>query len=114
MPEFLSLSIQLKEKFLKEFTSYEKLFFLQKAEEAINKKGYSVCEDLYHYCYFLTIMERLKNTKSSRSEGYLRLLLVHGLREIEDAIKLHEERLKDKKRRIPDEKGQEFIDFFYK
>lgn len=114
MPEFSNLLRELKEKFIKEFTSLEKLFFLQKAQEALNYKCYPVCEDLYYYCYFLTIKERLRNTKSSGSEGYLRLLLVHGMRETEDAIKLYEERLMDKRRSIPDERGHEFIDFFSK
>jgi hypothetical protein len=114
MPEFSNILKELKEKFIKEFTSSEKLFFLQKAREAINLKGYPACEDLYYYCYFLTMRERLRNTKSYGGEGYLRLLLVHGMRETEDAIKLHEERLKDNKKAIPDERGCEFIEYFSK
>lgn len=112
MPEFSTLLKELKEKFIKELTSSEKLFFLQKAQEAISQKGYPACEDLYYYCYFLTIKERLKNTKSAGSEGYLRLLLVHGLKEMDDAIKLHEDRLRDRRRMIPDESDHDFIDFF--
>lgn len=114
MFESSNLFKELKVKFIREFTATEKLFFLQKAEEALNHKGYPVSEDLYYYCYFLTVKERLKNTKSSGSEGYLRLLLVHGMKEIEDAIKLHEQRLIDKRRSIPDNRGLEFIDFFSK
>ncbi len=110
MSELSNVLEELKGRFIKEFTSPERLFFLQKAQEAINQKGYPVCEDLYYYCYFLTIKERLRNTKSSGSEGYLRLLLVHGMRETEDAINLHEERLRNKRSSISAERGNDFLD----
>ncbi len=114
MPELTYIRKELKDRFIKDLTSSEKIFFLEKAQEAINHKGYPVCEDLYHYCYFLSIRERFRSTRSVGSEGYLRLLIVVGVKEIEDAIKLHEERLKEHRRSVPDEKGYEFIDYFSK
>jgi hypothetical protein len=45
-------------------------------------------------------------------EGYLRFLLVEGIKDIEEAITLYEERLEKKKRLKPDTKGYEFIEHF--
>lgn len=114
MPEFTYIRQELKERFIKELIPSEKLFFLNKAKESILHKGYPACEDLYHYCYFLTLKKRLRGISSAGNEGFLRVLFVHGLKEMEDAIKLHEERLKENRRSALDAKGYEFIDFFSK
>ena len=101
----------LKEKFIQELNLSEKLFFLKKAKESI-MKGYQACEDLFHYCYFLTLRERFRGISPQRGEGYLRFLLVEGTKDIEEAITLYEERLEKKKRLKPDTKGYEFIEHF--
>jgi len=114
MPEYSYIRKGLKERFLNDLTSSEKLFFLKKAQESLLQKGYPASEDLYHYCYFLALKERLRSISSSGGEGFLRVLHVHGMKDMEDVIKLHEERLKENKRSAPDEKGYEFIEYFSK
>jgi hypothetical protein len=42
----------------------------------------------------------------------LRLLLVEGAKDVEEAIKLYEARLEDNKRPFPDEKGHQFLEYF--
>jgi hypothetical protein len=49
MSDNLSLRKELKEKFTREFTPSEKLFFLRKAKEAIDIRCYQPGEDLFHY-----------------------------------------------------------------
>ncbi|MDA8215870.1 MAG: hypothetical protein M0Z64_11445 [Nitrospiraceae bacterium] len=110
MSDNLSLKKELKEKFIREFTPSEKLFFLRKAKEAIDIRGYRACEDLFHYCYFLTLKERLRHI-SPQDDGYLRLLLVETKRNIEEEIKLYEERLELTKQPVPDKTGSKFIEF---
>jgi len=90
----------------------EKLFFLKKAREAITLKGYPACEDLFNYCYFLTLKERFRSISTQGGEGYLRFLLVEGTKDVEVAIKLYEERLEKKKLLKPDTKGYKFIEYF--
>ncbi|MDI6890719.1 MAG: hypothetical protein QMC83_07275 [Thermodesulfovibrionales bacterium] len=103
---------ELKEKFIRDLNPSEKLFFLKKAREAIMLKGYPACEDLFHYCYFLTLKERFHGISPQRGEGYLRFLLVEGTKDVEEAIKLYEERLEKKKLPIPDTEGYKFIEYF--
>ncbi|MDA8224234.1 MAG: hypothetical protein M0Z35_21570 [Desulfitobacterium hafniense] len=110
MSDNLSLKKELKEKFIREFTPSEKLFFLRKAKEAIDIRGYRACEDLFHYCYFLTLKERLRHI-SPQDDGYLRLLLVETKRNIEEEIKFYEERLELTKQPVPDKTGSRFIEF---
>ena len=108
----LRLREELKEKFLRDLTPSEKLFFLKKAKEAIALKGYPACEDLFHYCYFLTLKERFRSISAEGGEGYLRFLLVEGKKDVEDAIKLYEERLEENKLPEPDKKGYKFLEYF--
>ena len=103
---------ELKEKFIQEFTPSEQLFFLKKAKEAIIQKGYPAQEDLFHYAYFLTILERMRRMRSEGGEGYMRFLLVEGTKDIEEAIKLYEERLNKKRLSHPDPAGFKFIEYF--
>lgn len=103
---------ELKEKFIRDLNPSEKLFFLKKAREAITLKGYPACEDLFQYCYFLTLKERLRVVSTQGSDGYLRFLFVEGTKDVEDAIKLYEERLEKKKQPVPDEKDYKFLEYF--
>ncbi len=57
-----ALRKELKERFIRDLTPAEKALFLRKAKEAIFRKGYRATEDLFHYCYFLTVKERLRGT----------------------------------------------------
>lgn len=108
----LPLRKELKEKFIRDLNPSEKLFFLKKAGEAITLKGYPACEDLFHYCYFLTLKERLRAVSTQGSDGYLRFLLVEGTKDIEEAIRLYEERLEKKKQPVPDEEDYKFLEYF--
>ena len=92
----------LKEKFIRDLTPGEQRFFLKKAREAITQRGYPACEDLFHYCYFLTMRERLSGIDSYGGEGYMRFLLVETRRDTEQEVRLYEERLESRKRPQPD------------
>ncbi len=100
----------LRERFQSELTAGEKAFFLRKAREAIYEKGYRAGEDLFHYCWFLTMKERLRTIRPDRRDGHLRMLLVEGTRDIEDAIKLYAERLESGKLPTPDSEGGRFLE----
>jgi hypothetical protein len=88
---------ELKEKFIHDLTPAEKLFFLKKARESITGKGYQVSEDLFHYCYFLTLRERFRGINPFNGPGYLKFLFVEGTSDIENAVTLYEKRLEKKK-----------------
>jgi hypothetical protein len=103
---------ELKEKFLRDLTVSEKVFFLGMARKAIGQKGYRASEDLFHYCYFHTMKERMRAIVPVRDEGYLRLLLVEGTKDIQETLKMFEERLEKTKSPSPDAKGIEFIEYF--
>jgi len=90
---------EVAKKFLKELSLAEQNYFLNKVNEAVYKNGYIPDEDLFHYCYFLTLKERLRTITSYRTEGYLRYIYAEGLKEVEDSIKLYKEKI-DKKRNI--------------
>lgn len=102
----------LKDLFMKELTPSEKLFFLKKAREAIDQKGYPAGETLFHYCYFLTMKERMRGIKLDGGESYMRVLLVEGTKEIEGTVRQYEERLEKVKRPVPDPSGYTFLEFF--
>lgn len=108
----LPLRKELKEKFIRDLNPSEKLFFLKKAKEAIMLKGYQATEDLFHYCYYLTLKERFHSISPERNEGMLRFLLVEGKKDVEEAIKLYEARLEETKLPLPDEEGYKFIEYF--
>lgn len=100
----------LRERFQAELTAAEKAFFLRKAREAIFERGYRAGEDLFHYCWFLTMKERLRTIRPERGDGALRVLLVEGAREVEDAIKLYADRLEATKLPSPDGRGGRFLE----
>jgi hypothetical protein len=108
----LPLRKELKEKFLRDLNPSERIFFLKKAKEAIMLKGYQAGEDLFHYCYYLTLQERFRGITPQRDEGLLRLLLVEGKKDVEETIKMYETRLEENKLSLPDEKGCKFIEYF--
>jgi len=108
----ISLRKELKEKFIQDLSHSEKLFFLRKARDAIMLKGYQASEDLFNYCYFLTLKERFHSIIPQKGEGYLRFLLVEGTKDLEVAIKLYEEKLEKKKLPKPDIKDYQFLEYF--
>ncbi len=112
MPENLPLRKELKEKFIRDLNPSEKLFFLKKAREAITLKGYPACEYLFHYCYFLTLKERFRSISTQGAEGYMRFLFVTGIKDVEEALKLYEERLEKMKKPVPDTKEYKFLEYF--
>jgi hypothetical protein len=103
---------ELREIFLKELTAPEQAFFLKTARDAINVKRYRPSEDLFHYCYFMTMKERMKTISPARGEGMLRFLLVEGSKDIDDALKIYIERLELSRGPSPDPSGRRFIEFF--
>lgn len=92
---------EIARRFLKELTPQEQYYFLRKVKEAIYIEGYTPDEDLFYYCYFLALKERLKAIMPYRTEGFLRYIFAEGLKEVEDSIKLYKERI-DTKRNISD------------
>ena len=103
---------ELKEKFLHDLTPPERLFFLKKAREAIEQKRYPSSEDLFWYCYSLSIRERMRRIRPESGEGYLRFLLVQGAKDTDEAIKMYEEKLEKKKLPEADSEGHTFIEYF--
>lgn len=101
-----------KEKFLQELTPRERVFFLKAAREAIDSKGYRPSEDLFHYCYFMTMKERMKTISPDRGDGMARILLVEGTKDIDEALKIYTDRLEETKGPAPDRSGRIFLDFF--
>jgi|GEM_PF-799622 len=108
----LPLRKELKGKFLRDLNPSERLFFLKKAKEAILLKGYQVSEDLFHFCYYSTLLERFRNIRPHLDEGVLRFLLVEGKKEVEEEVRAHEARLEETKLTVPDKKGAQFIEYF--
>jgi hypothetical protein len=103
---------ELKEKFIRDLTTSEKIFFLNKAREAISQKRYPAGEALFHYCYFLALRERMRGISSAGGEGYMRFLLVEGTKDLEEAIRMYEDILEKNKLSAPDPAGNKFIDHF--
>ncbi len=88
---------ELKAKFLREFTPQEQLFFLKRARECVNLKGYPASEDLFSYWYLLAIEERLRLVDPQGCEGFTRLMLVQSQKDVRDEMKEYERRLEAKK-----------------
>jgi hypothetical protein len=101
-----------KERFLHELIAPEQAFFLKTAREAINSKRYRPSADLFHYCFFMTMKERMKTISPSCGDGMLRILLVEGTKDIDDALKIYIDRLEETIGPAPDPSGERFIDFF--
>lgn len=87
---------EIAKKFLKELSPAEQYYFLNKVNESIHN-GYTPDEDLFYYCYFLTLKERFRTITSYRTEGYLRYIYAEGLKDVEDSIKFYEERINSKR-----------------
>jgi hypothetical protein len=102
---------ELKAKFFRDFLPGEQIFFLKQARECVNEKGYPVSEDLFNYCYFLTLWERLHLIKPQDGEGLMRFMLVESCREIASEVKVLEKRLEARKRPIADEEGRLLLEF---
>ncbi len=111
MPDSSSKWKELKDKFLRDFTADEQLFFLKTARACAREKGYPVSEDLFNYCYFLTLRERLRLIDQQGGEGMMRFLLVESRREIEAEVKALEKRLEGKKPPIADERGDRLLEY---
>jgi hypothetical protein len=107
----LCLRPGLRERFDREFTPSEKHFFLKKAREALDVRGYRAGDDLFFFCYFHTLRERLRSLRGSSTEGYARFLLVEGSRDLEETIRTYEERLEKDRLLQPDRMGGIFIDY---
>jgi hypothetical protein len=103
---------ELKEKFIQDLNPAERFYFLKKAREAVSLKGYPACEDLFHYCYFLTLKERFRIVSTQGTEGYARFLFVQGMKDIDEAIKLYEERLEKVKKPVPEAREYKFLEYF--
>lgn len=103
------LGKELRERFQSELAPSEKAFFLRKAREAIAEKGYRAGPDLFHYCWFLTLKERLRRIRPHRDNGHLRLLLIEGVRDVEEAVRLYRERLEAGRLKVPDAEGERFL-----
>ncbi len=102
---------ELKAKFLHEFTPSEQLFFLKKARECMNLKGYPATEDLFNYCYLLTILERLRLIDFHGCEGFTRLMLVQSQKETQDEIKFYERQLEAKKLPMPNRLPSRLLEY---
>jgi len=106
----LCLRPGLRERFEREFTPSEKHFFLKKAREALYVRGYRAGDDLFFFCYFHTLRERLRSLRGGSTEGYARFLLVEGSRDLEETIRTYEERLERDRLPEPDQRSGTFID----
>jgi len=102
---------ELKATFLREFTPSEQLFFLKRARECVNLKGYPVSEDLFSYCYLLTILERLRLIPPQGCEGFARLMLVQSQKEALDEMKVYERRLEAKKHPTADRLSSRLLEY---
>ena len=53
----------------------------------------------------------MRSIWTARGEGYVKVLLVEGTKEIEETIKLYEERLEKRKTISPDPEALRFIQY---
>ncbi len=102
---------ELKVKFLREFAADEQLYFLKTARSCVREKGYPVSEDLFNYCYFLTLRERLRQIDRQGGEGMMRFLWVESRRETDDEVKMLEKRLEEKKLPVRDDREVRLLEF---
>ncbi len=103
---------ELKTKFFRDFVSSEQIFFIKKARECVNEKGYPVSEDLFNYCYFLTVKERLGLIDTQGGWGVMRFMLVESRREVEAELRVLERRLEEEK--MPRAGGEHRLLEFFK
>jgi hypothetical protein len=102
---------ELKAKFLRDFMPGEQVFFLKTARECVTGRGYPISEDLFNYCYFLTLRERLRLIGPGGGEGLMRFLLVESRREIEAEVRVLERRLEGRKQNVADAEGGRLLEF---
>lgn len=102
---------ELKAKFLRDFTANEQLFFLKKARECVYENGYPVSEDLFNYCYFQTLRERICLIGPQGGDGMMRFILVESRREIESEVRVLEKRLEGKKSPTVDHRGFRMLEY---
>ena len=112
MPDAFTKWKELKSKFLRDLAAGEQLFFIKKARECVHGKGYPVSEDLFNYCYYLTLRERLRLIDPQGGEGMMRFMLVASRQEVEAEVKSLEMRLEEKKRPAVDAQGDRMLDYF--
>lgn len=103
------LSPHLKEQFLREFTPSERFYFLKKARDSVFIDGYVPGEDLYQYCYFLTLKKRLDSMSDPRSSGMVRFLAVEGRKDIEEVVTIYKNRLEKDKRTLSFDEREHFV-----
>ncbi len=89
----------LKEKLIQELTPSEKWFFLRTAKEHI-LRGYPATENLFYYCYFLTLERRLRELSLISGNGLMRYLMAHTTADLKCSINryreaIEKERLKE-------------------
>jgi hypothetical protein len=102
---------ELKAKFLRDFLPGEQAFFLKTARECVIERGYPVSEDLFNYCCFLTLRERLRLIGAGGGEGLMRFMLVESRREIDVEVRELERRLEGRKQRVDDAAGRRLLEF---
>ena len=102
---------ELKVRFLRDFLPAEQAFFLKKARECVAEKGYPVSEDLFNYCSFLTLRERLRLMEHGGGDGLMRFMLVESRREIESEVKALEKRLEERKQPVSDAQDRLLLEF---
>ena len=102
---------ELKAKFLRDFLPSEQVFFLKTARECVSGRGYPVSEDLFNYCCFLTLRERLRLIGAGDGEGLMRFMLVESRREIEAEVRELEKRLEGRTQRVADAEGRRLLEF---
>ena len=93
MPENLPLRKELKEKFIEVLTPYERGFFLKKAVTAFTSHEYPGGEDLFYYCYFSILKERVRGMDPEGGIGFMSPLSTEGAKDIEETVKMYEESL---------------------
>ena len=101
---------ELRAKFLRDFTASEQVFFLTQARECVNRKGYPVSEDLFTYCSFLTLRERIRLIDPRGGGGLMRFMLVESSREIEAEARAVEKRLEARMQPHVDASGARLLE----
>jgi hypothetical protein len=69
MPDSATKWKERKAKFPRDLLPGEELFFPKKAREWVSEKGHPFSEDLFNYCCFLTLRERLRLIGSADGDG---------------------------------------------
>jgi hypothetical protein len=111
MPDDSTKGKELKAMFFRDFLPGEQRFFLRQARECVNEKSFPISEDLFNYCCFLTLRERVRLIQPQDGEWLMRFMLVESRREIESELKALEKRLEARKRRIAAEEGRLLLEF---